>query len=88
MPGSEVSGTHCISTQQHVKCNSAMKCQRKFCLKFPWVTIPSRIGIHKLTIKSGLLALCPVKKTKSNVVCLQKKVHEIEVRLQQHVHSI
>jgi len=34
--------------ESHVKCVSASICWRKFQHKFPGVTMPNKIGIHKL----------------------------------------
>jgi hypothetical protein len=36
----------------HVKCDSAKKSKRTFRLKFPGITVPSKVGIHELILES------------------------------------
>jgi hypothetical protein len=67
----------------YVKCGSARKCRRKFCRKFPGVTIPSTTGIHKLIYKvrstGSVLDKKPAKKCR---VLTKEKLDEIKARLE------
>jgi hypothetical protein len=38
--------------EMYLKCGSTGKCWRKFCRKFPGITVPCTTGIHKLILKS------------------------------------
>jgi hypothetical protein len=66
-----------------VKCSSTGKCWRKFCHKFPRVTVPSTIDIHELINKvrstGSLLGKKPAKKY---CVLTEEKLDEIRARLE------
>jgi hypothetical protein len=65
------------------KCASTRKCLRKFCRKFPGITVPSTTDIHKL-IKNvrSTRSLLDKKLAKICSVLTEERLDEIGARLE------
>jgi hypothetical protein len=67
----------------HVKCGFARNCCRKFCCKFPGITVPSIAGTYKLINKvRSTRSLLDKKPAKNRHVPTEEEIDKIRARLE------